>query len=50
MDALQFLGDLLEWLQEVMERRWGKFWAWTIYCSLLLLLVGESIWFISHHR
>jgi hypothetical protein len=45
-----FLGDLFAWLQEVIENRWGKFWAWISYSSLLLLIVGGSIWFISHHH
>jgi hypothetical protein len=50
MEALQYLGDFFEWLQEAIEKRWGEFWAWTIYCSLLLLVVGGSIWFILHDR
>jgi len=43
MDAFYLLGDLFEWLQEMIEKRWGTVWAWIIYCSLLLL-VGGSIW------
>jgi hypothetical protein len=47
MDAFYLLGDLFEWLQDAMEKRWGKFWAWTIVTVALLLLVGGSIWLVS---
>ena len=40
-------GDIFEWLQEVLEKRWGKVWAWTVCGVLLLLFVSGSIWLIS---
>jgi len=45
MDALP-LGEFFEWLQEAIEERWGKVWAWVAYSVLLLLFVGGAIWFI----
>jgi len=45
MDAFP-LDALFEWVQEVVERRWGKFWGWTAITVLLLLFVGGATWFI----
>jgi hypothetical protein len=53
MDALDF-GGLLEWVQGIVEARWGKFWSWVAYFGLLAMLVAGAIWllyyFVGHAR
>ena len=46
MEALDITG-LLESIQEMVEKRWGKFWAWIIYVGLLAALVATAIWVIT---
>ena len=45
MEALD-IGGLLESIQEMVEKRLGKFWAWTIYLGLLASFVAFAIWVI----
>jgi hypothetical protein len=40
------LDPFFEWIQEVVEKRWGKFWGWTVFTVLLLLFIGGAIWFV----
>jgi hypothetical protein len=47
MDALDF-GGLVEWMQGLVEKRWGKFWSWVVYFGLLGMLVGGTIWLLYH--
>ena len=46
MEALD-IGGLLESIQELVEKRWGKFWAWTIYVGLLVSFIAAVIWLIT---
>ncbi len=41
------VDGLLEWIQGVVEARWGKFWGWTIYLGLLASLVVIAIWLVT---
>jgi len=43
------VGGLLEWIQSVVEARCGKFWAWTIYFSLIAAMVGAAAWTLKGH-
>jgi hypothetical protein len=48
MDAFP-LDAFFEWIQRVIEKRWGKVWAWSVFSVLLLLFIGGAIWFIFRH-
>jgi Na+/melibiose symporter-like transporter len=41
------VDGLLEWIRGVVEARWGKFWAWTIYFGLLASLIVIAIWLVT---
>jgi Na+/melibiose symporter-like transporter len=41
------VDGLLEWIHGVVEARWGKFWAWTIYFGLLASLIVIAIWLVT---
>ena len=45
MEALD-IGGLLESIQEMVEKRCGKLWAWTIYIGLLASFIAAAIWAI----
>jgi hypothetical protein len=46
MDALD-IGGLFEWIHGVIEKRWGKLWAWTIYVGLIVSFIASAIWVIA---
>jgi hypothetical protein len=40
------LEDVFQWIQEVVEKRWGKFWGWTAFIVSLLLFLAGAYWFV----
>ena len=45
MGGFDFAG-LFEAIQEMVEKRWGKFWSWVIYFGLVMAMVGLAIWLL----
>ena len=42
------IGGFLEWVQNFVEKRWGKFWSWVAYFGLVGMFFGECIWLVVH--